>query len=108
VRERFGAGGLLVSGFVVGLADVDAITVSMAKTAASGAPVTEAAAAVVLGAIFLWQALRLWRIGTSPEASTTGAIRLYSLGRKFAEHLIAIGVVQPVPMTVNSPAILTP
>jgi uncharacterized membrane protein (DUF4010 family) len=51
VRERFGAGGLLVSGFVLGLADVDALTVSMAKTAASGAPVTEAAPAVVLGAI---------------------------------------------------------
>jgi uncharacterized membrane protein (DUF4010 family) len=51
VREHFGARGLLVSGFVLGLADVDALTVSMAKTAASGAPVTEAAPAVVLGAI---------------------------------------------------------
>jgi len=51
VRERFGAGGLLVSGFVLGLADVDALTVSMAKTAASGAPIPDAAHAVVLGAI---------------------------------------------------------
>ena len=51
VREHFGARGLLVSGFVLGLADVDALTVSMAKTAASGAPVTDAAPAVVLGAI---------------------------------------------------------
>ena len=33
--------------------------------------------AVVLGAIFLWQAYRLWRVGTSPEASTAGAITLY-------------------------------
>jgi uncharacterized membrane protein (DUF4010 family) len=66
VRERFGAGGLLVSGFVVGLADVDAITVSMAKTAASGAPVPEAAAAVVLGAI----ANTLLKLGI---AATVGA-----------------------------------
>lgn len=51
VRERFGATGLLVSGFVLGLTDVDALTVSMAKTAASGAPLADAAAAVVLGAI---------------------------------------------------------
>ena len=34
-------------------------------------------AAVVLGAIFLWQAYRLWRRGASEEASTAGAIRLY-------------------------------
>ncbi len=34
-------------------------------------------AAVVLGAIFVWQALRLWRVGTSEEGSTAGAIRLY-------------------------------
>ena len=51
VRERFGAAGLLVSGFVLGLTDVDALTVSMAKTTASGAPVADAAQAVVLGAI---------------------------------------------------------
>jgi protoheme IX farnesyltransferase len=34
-------------------------------------------AAVVLGAIFLWQAYGLWRRGSSEEASTAGAIRLY-------------------------------
>ena len=34
-------------------------------------------AAVVLGAIFVWQAYRLWRVGTSEERSTAGAIRLY-------------------------------
>ncbi|MEZ0241443.1 MAG: heme o synthase [Chloroflexota bacterium] len=34
-------------------------------------------AAVVLGAIFLWRAFVLWRQGTSPEASTAQAIRLY-------------------------------
>jgi protoheme IX farnesyltransferase len=34
-------------------------------------------AAVVLGALFLWQAYALWRRGASEEASTAGAIRLY-------------------------------
>ncbi len=34
-------------------------------------------AATALGAIFLWQAYRLWRRGASEEASTAGAIRLY-------------------------------
>jgi len=34
-------------------------------------------AAISLGAIFLWQSYRLWRVGTSPERSTAGAIRLY-------------------------------
>ena len=34
-------------------------------------------AALVLGAIFVWQAYRLWRVGTSEERSTAGAIRLY-------------------------------
>lgn len=34
-------------------------------------------AATGLGAIFLWQAYRLWRRGASAEASTAGAIRLY-------------------------------
>jgi protoheme IX farnesyltransferase len=34
-------------------------------------------AATVLGAIFLWQAFRLWRAGSSEEHSTAGAIRLY-------------------------------
>jgi uncharacterized membrane protein (DUF4010 family) len=51
MRERFGATGLLVSGFVLGLTDVDALVVSMAKTTAAGAPVGDAAHAVVLGAV---------------------------------------------------------
>jgi protoheme IX farnesyltransferase len=34
-------------------------------------------AAVGLGAVFLWQAYRLWRRGASEEASTQGAIALY-------------------------------
>lgn len=51
MRERFGATGLLVSGFVLGLTDVDALVVSMSKSTAAGAPVGDAAHAVVLGAV---------------------------------------------------------
>ena len=51
MRERFGATGLLVSGFVLGLTDVDALVVSMAQSTAGGAPLQDAAHAVVLGAI---------------------------------------------------------
>ncbi|MBI2763061.1 MAG: protoheme IX farnesyltransferase [Chloroflexi bacterium] len=35
------------------------------------------ASAVILGGIFLWRALVLWRQGSAPEASTAQAIRLY-------------------------------
>jgi uncharacterized membrane protein (DUF4010 family) len=49
--ERFGSAGLLVSGFALGLTDVDALVVSMAKSAAGGAAIGDAAHAVVLGAV---------------------------------------------------------
>jgi uncharacterized membrane protein (DUF4010 family) len=51
MQERFGGTGLLVSGFAIGLTDVDALVVSMAKSTAGGAPIGDAAHAVVLGAI---------------------------------------------------------
>lgn len=39
------------------------------------------------------------QMGREGEPETTGTIRLYSLGRKFAAHLIEIGVTQPVPLS---------
>ncbi|MHB8459283.1 MAG: heme o synthase [Candidatus Limnocylindrales bacterium] len=49
--------------------------------------------AVALGAIFLWQSYRLWRVGTSPEASTVGAIRLYKYSITYLSLLfLAIAV----------------
>ncbi len=35
------------------------------------------AAAVALGAVFLWQSYGLWRVGSAEPASTDGAVRLY-------------------------------
>jgi protoheme IX farnesyltransferase len=46
-------------------------------------------AAVVLGSMFLWQAYRLWRHGTSEEASTAGAIRLYRYSISYLTLLFA-------------------
>ncbi|MEO8228440.1 MAG: heme o synthase [Chloroflexota bacterium] len=47
------------------------------------------ASALVLGAIFIWQAYRLWRVGTSEEGSTAGAIRLYRYSITYLTLLFA-------------------
>jgi protoheme IX farnesyltransferase len=47
------------------------------------------AAAAVLGAVFLWRAYELWRQGTSPEASTAQAIRLYRYSITYLAILFA-------------------
>jgi protoheme IX farnesyltransferase len=46
-------------------------------------------AAGVLGALFLWRAFVLWRQGTSPEASTAQAIRLYRYSISYLALLFA-------------------
>ncbi|HEY8239392.1 MAG TPA: UbiA family prenyltransferase, partial [Candidatus Limnocylindrales bacterium] len=48
-----------------------------------------AVAAAVLGALFLWRAWILWRQGTSPEASTAQAIRLYRYSITYLAVLFA-------------------
>ena len=50
-------------------------------------------AAVGLGAVFIWQAFSLWRRGSSEEASTQGAIRLYKYSISYLSLLfVAIAV----------------
>lgn len=49
VRQSFGAGGLLVSGAVLGLTDADALTISMTKVAAADGVTTIAARAIAVG-----------------------------------------------------------
>jgi protoheme IX farnesyltransferase len=50
-------------------------------------------AAVGLGAVFVWQAVALWRRGTSEEASTQGAIKLYRYSISYLSLLfVAIAV----------------
>jgi len=48
-RRFFGEGGLLASGAVLGLTDVDALTISMARVAAAGVAPVVAAQAIALG-----------------------------------------------------------
>ena len=48
-----------------------------------------AVAAAVLGALFLWRAWVLWQQGTSPEASTQQAIRLYRYSITYLTVLFA-------------------
>ena len=58
-------------------------------------------AAVVLGAIFLWQAYGLWRRGSSEEASTAGAIRLYKYSISYLSLLflaVAIDALVLIPV----------
>jgi len=59
------------------------------------------AAAVVLGAIFLWRAFRLWREGAAPEASTAQAIRLYRFSISYLTLLfvaVAVDAVVALPI----------
>jgi uncharacterized membrane protein (DUF4010 family) len=51
VRRYFGTGGLLATGALLGLHDVDALTISMGQSAASGVPVTLAAQAIAVGVL---------------------------------------------------------
>ncbi len=58
-------------------------------------------AALVLGAIFLWQAYGLWRRGSSEEASTAGAIRLYKYSISYLSLLflaVAIDALVVIPV----------
>ena len=49
VQSHWGDIGLLLSGAVLGLTDVDALTISMAKSAEGQTPVTVAAKAIAIG-----------------------------------------------------------
>jgi uncharacterized membrane protein (DUF4010 family) len=51
VRELWGSIGLLVSGAVLGLSDVDALTISMTRSTATGTPLAIGAQALAIGAL---------------------------------------------------------
>jgi heme o synthase len=55
-----------------------------------------AIAAAALGALFLWRAWILWRQGTSPEASTAQAIRLYRYSITYLTVLFAAVAVDSI------------
>ncbi len=61
----------------IGLYSILLVAISLVLWSVARMGLVYLATATVLGAIFLWQAYRLWRAGSSPEGSTAGAIRLY-------------------------------
>jgi protoheme IX farnesyltransferase len=73
----------------IGLYTILLVAISLVFFAVARMGLIYLTAAVVLGAVFLWQAYRLWRVGTSEEASTTGAIRLYKYSISYLTLLFA-------------------
>ena len=73
----------------IGLYAVLMVAVSLVLWAVARMGAIYLGAAVVLGAIFLWQAYGLWRRGASEEASTAGAIRLYRYSISYLTLLFA-------------------
>ena len=61
----------------IGLYTVLMVAISLILWAVARMGAIYLGAAIILGALFLWQAYGLWRRGASEEASTAGAIRLY-------------------------------
>jgi uncharacterized membrane protein (DUF4010 family) len=51
IRMRMGEGGLLAGGFVLGLTDVDALTLSMTRSVATGTTIDAACRAILMGII---------------------------------------------------------
>jgi len=51
MRQWIGEAGLLASGFVLGLTDVDALTLSMARSASAGTTVGAASRAITIGIV---------------------------------------------------------
>jgi protoheme IX farnesyltransferase len=77
----------------IGLYTLLLVAVSLVLFAVARLGAIYLAAAVVLGAVFLWQAYLLWRQGTSPEASTAQAIRLYKYSISYLSLLfLAVAV----------------
>ena len=77
----------------IGLYTILLVAISLILWAVARMGAIYLGAAVVLGAGFLWQAWKLWRVGTSPERSTAGAITLYKYSITYLSLLfLAIAV----------------
>jgi heme o synthase len=61
----------------IGLYTILLVVLTLVFAVVAGMGPIYVAAAVALGAMFLWRAWVLWRQGTSPEESTAQAVRLY-------------------------------
>jgi protoheme IX farnesyltransferase len=80
----------------IGLYTVLMVAISLVLWVVGRMGLVYLAAAVGLGAVFLWQAYRLWQQGSSEEASTAGAIRLYKYSISYLTLLFAAVAVDAV------------
>jgi protoheme IX farnesyltransferase len=77
----------------IGLYTILMVAISLVLFAVARMGLIYLVAATVLGAMFLWQAYGLWRRGSSEEASTAGAIRLYKYSISYLTLLfVAVAV----------------
>jgi protoheme IX farnesyltransferase len=73
----------------IGLYTVLLVAMSLVFFAVAGMGLLYLAAAVTLGAVFLWRAFVLWRQATSPDGSLAQAIRLYKYSISYLTLLFA-------------------
>jgi protoheme IX farnesyltransferase len=84
----------------IGLYTVLLVAISLVFFAVARMGPVYLVAAVLLGAMFLWHAYRLWLAGTSEEASTAGAIRLYRYSISYLTLLFAAVAVDALVFSV--------
>jgi protoheme IX farnesyltransferase len=85
----------------IGLYTILMVAISLVLWAVARMGAIYLVAAVALGAIFLWQAYKLWRRGSSEEASTAGAIALYKYSISYLSLLflaVAIDALVLIPL----------
>lgn len=90
-RRWFGEGGLLATGAVLGLTDVDALTISMARAATNGLPVETAAQAIAVGILAncAMKAAMAVALGTREFGGRTGGT-LAAMGAALAGMLLVL------------------
>jgi protoheme IX farnesyltransferase len=110
IRRDYAAAGVPMLPVVRGIAETSRqivlytilmVAISLVLWAVARMGAVYLAAAIILGALFLRQAVVLWRQGSAPEASTAQAIRLYRYSISYLSLLflaVAVDVVVAVPL----------
>jgi len=90
VRQIYGDPGLLVSGAVLGISDVDALTISMAKSATGGVASAVAAKAIAIGILSnsILKLSLVLALGT-PQFRRTSGVALAAMVVAIALSLVA-------------------
>jgi uncharacterized membrane protein (DUF4010 family) len=98
VRRYFGTGGLLATGALLGLHDVDALTISMSQSSASGVPVELAAQAIAVGVLAncVVKASMALALGATPFRRVA-SIAIGAMAIAIAIALIAVMTLPPLP-----------